>query len=296
MGKTFRKINISLAGDFGPLTEKIKQWVEANGGNFSKQLEKDVTTHLITTKDAFQKRNAAVQQARKMKGLKIVKLEWLEDSLLSNNRRPKREKEYLWYQTRGTGKRDTVQKTNTTKNMDTVVADGTKKQQRNRGLGNEVDGHHIFTDSEGFRYLVTLVRPLEDGKFKEKHTLQLYESDLKPHTYATFVKYTRVGRAGSNLLAPTESTWETAFRPFTKFFKAKCGKQWEKRMDGTEPLPQKDEEGCVLPPSENWFRYEPQIVRPTSTGKSNSVTSSAAEAESWEPTRSEIAASDGPSI
>lgn len=67
-------------------------------------------------------------------------------------------------------------------------------------------------------------------------------------------------------------------------------------MDGTEPLPQKDEEGCVLPPSENWFRYEPQIVRPTSTGKSNSVTSSAAEAESWEPTRSEIAASDGPSI
>lgn len=57
-----------------------------------------------------------------MKGLKIVKLEWLEDSLLSNNRRPKREKEYLWYQTRGTGKRDTVQKTNTTKNMDTVVA------------------------------------------------------------------------------------------------------------------------------------------------------------------------------
>lgn len=59
MGKTFRKINISLAGDFGPLTEKIKQWVEANGGNFSKQLEKDVTTHLITTKDAFQKRNAA---------------------------------------------------------------------------------------------------------------------------------------------------------------------------------------------------------------------------------------------
>lgn len=59
MGKTFRKIHISLAGDFGPMSEKIKQWVEANGGEFSTQLEKDATTHLIATKDAFRKRDAA---------------------------------------------------------------------------------------------------------------------------------------------------------------------------------------------------------------------------------------------
>ncbi|KAG5304981.1 BRCT domain-containing protein [Histoplasma capsulatum G186AR] len=120
MGKTFRKIHISLAGDFGPMSEKIKQWVEANGGEFSTQLEKDATTHLIATKDAFRKRDAAVQQARKIAGLKIVKLEWLEDSLLSKKRRPKRETEYLWYQTRGTRKRDTVKKTNAVMDMDAV--------------------------------------------------------------------------------------------------------------------------------------------------------------------------------
>lgn len=50
MGKTFRKIHISLAGDFGPMSEKIKQWVEA---------KKDATTHLIATKDAFRKHDAA---------------------------------------------------------------------------------------------------------------------------------------------------------------------------------------------------------------------------------------------
>ncbi|QSS58493.1 BRCT domain-containing protein [Histoplasma capsulatum] len=232
MGKTFRKIHISLAGDFGPMSEKIKQWVEA---------KKDATTHLIATKDAFRKHDAAVQQARNITGLKIVKLEWLEDSLLSKKRRPKRETEYLWYQTRGTRKRDTVKKTNAVMDMDAV----------------DTDDHHIFTDFEGFRYLVTLVRPLEDSKLKEKHTLQLYESDSNPHKYATLVKYSCVGRTGSAFLAPIESTWEIALEAFTKFFKAKCGKQWEKRMASTEPLPRKDRGGCVLPSSENWFRYEP---------------------------------------
>lgn len=49
-----------------------------------------------------------------------MKLEWLEDSLLSKKRRPKRETEYLWYQTRGTRKRDTVKKTNAVMDMDAV--------------------------------------------------------------------------------------------------------------------------------------------------------------------------------
>ncbi|PGH10014.1 anthranilate synthase/indole-3-glycerol phosphate synthase/phosphoribosylanthranilate isomerase [Blastomyces parvus] len=266
MGKTLRKLHISLAGDFGQISEKIKQWVEANGGDFSKQLEKGATTHLITTKDAIRKRDATVQQARKIKGLKIVKLEWLEDSLLSKNRRPKRENDYLWYQARDTRKSGTSKHKNTTKNID--------------GVGP--DDHHIFTDSEGFPYLVALVRPLEDVKFKEKHTLQLYESDSSPRTYAAFVKYTRVGRAGSAFLAPTGSTWEIAFTAFAKFFKAKCGKKWGEKMDGTEPLPQKDGEGCVLPPSENWFRFEPQKGIQAGTGKSSSSTALAEQGKSKE--------------
>ncbi|OJD21725.1 hypothetical protein ACJ73_06937, partial [Blastomyces percursus] len=156
----------------GYISEKIKRWVETNGGNFSKHLEKGATTHLITTKDAFRKLDATVQQARKIKGLKIMKVEWLEDSLLSKNRRPQCENEYLWYQAGGTRKQDTAKRKNATKHID-----------------------------------------------------GLYESDSNPHTYTAFVKYTRVGKAGSAFLAPTGSTWEIAFGAFTKLFKAKCGKR-----------------------------------------------------------------------
>jgi anthranilate synthase/indole-3-glycerol phosphate synthase/phosphoribosylanthranilate isomerase len=54
MGKTFGKVNVCLVGDFGTKAEKVKQWVEANGGKLSKHVDSDVT-HLITTKDAFRK-------------------------------------------------------------------------------------------------------------------------------------------------------------------------------------------------------------------------------------------------
>lgn len=54
MGQPFRKINASIAGGFGSYGDKIKQWVEVNGGKFSKQLNSNVT-HLITTESAFKK-------------------------------------------------------------------------------------------------------------------------------------------------------------------------------------------------------------------------------------------------
>ena len=58
MGNTFRNINVSLAGDFGPKGDKIKQWVEANGGTFSKELNEEVT-HVISTQNAYRKKVAA---------------------------------------------------------------------------------------------------------------------------------------------------------------------------------------------------------------------------------------------
>lgn len=106
-----------LAGDFGVKAEKVRQWVEANGGRLSKHVDRNVT-HLITTKDAFRKRVAygifdllskicppplnskwlvfIVREARRIKKIKIVSIDWLEDSLLSKDRRPKREGPYLW--------------------------------------------------------------------------------------------------------------------------------------------------------------------------------------------------------
>ena len=130
MGKTFGKVKVCLSGDFGPKAEKVRQWVEANGGRLSKHVDTDVT-HLITTKDAFRKptgegivnalsktcritfnitKTLTVREARRIKGIKIVSIDWLEDSLLSKSRRPKREGPYLWSHVVKDGKRKKAEK------------------------------------------------------------------------------------------------------------------------------------------------------------------------------------------
>lgn len=55
MGKSFQKVNACCAGNFGENSEKIPQWLRANGGTYSKDMNSDIT-HLITTESAF-KRN-----------------------------------------------------------------------------------------------------------------------------------------------------------------------------------------------------------------------------------------------
>lgn len=55
MGKSFQKINACYVGNFGENGEKIPQWLRANGGTYSKDMNPDVT-HLIATESTF-KRN-----------------------------------------------------------------------------------------------------------------------------------------------------------------------------------------------------------------------------------------------
>lgn len=114
MGKPFQKVHASMVGKFEDgVGEKIPQWIRANGGQFSRDVNSR-TTHLIATKEAF-KINAipgiliaiecfkdletnqqnTVENAKKLSAVKIVSYDWLEDSLLSNNRRPKPEGPYL---------------------------------------------------------------------------------------------------------------------------------------------------------------------------------------------------------
>ncbi|GLB12601.1 hypothetical protein AtubIFM57258_010643 [Aspergillus tubingensis] len=52
MGKTFKNIHASSFGKFDGISEKIPQWIRANGGQYSKDISTDIT-HLITTKEAF---------------------------------------------------------------------------------------------------------------------------------------------------------------------------------------------------------------------------------------------------
>ncbi|KAK2750404.1 hypothetical protein FQN57_003884 [Myotisia sp. PD_48] len=259
MGKTFRRVTISVVGKFGSQEEKIKQWTEINGGAFSKTINSNVT-HLVTTKEAFVKPNAAdlfipVQEAKRTKGLKIVSIDWLEDSLLSKSKRPKREGPYLWARIIKAEKREAIQnkERKNGKNLTNIASGAQRKSD------SDLEGHHIFQDTSGTLWKATLVRPICGSK-KEKHVLKIYESDSKPSTYAVFAKYTRPGRVGSDFLTPIGSSWSDALVQFTRFFRLKSGKTWNNRESTVESKRSKD--GTVLPVEDGWFQYIPDSSRP----------------------------------
>lgn len=57
MGKTFEKIRLCSVGKLQD-ADKIPQWVRANGGDYTKNVDSR-TTHLVTTKEAY-KQNVEV--------------------------------------------------------------------------------------------------------------------------------------------------------------------------------------------------------------------------------------------
>jgi hypothetical protein len=59
MGKTFEKIRLCSVGKLQD-ADKIPQWVRANGGDYTKNVDSR-TTHLVTTKEAY-KQNLEVGQ------------------------------------------------------------------------------------------------------------------------------------------------------------------------------------------------------------------------------------------
>ncbi|EER27900.1 hypothetical protein D8B26_005983 [Coccidioides posadasii str. Silveira] len=261
MGKSFHKVTVCIAGNFGAQNDKIKQWVEVNGGTFSKKVTADVT-HLIATEPAVRKNVPEVRAAKRIKGIKIVSYEWLEDSLLSKSKRPKREAPYLLTAKMEAGRKKARAQKNKGK-------DGNTTRQL-----SELDGYHPYTDNTGHRYSAILVRPGPLPRRKERHVLKIFESDSVPHTYATLVKYTRIGRSASDFLAPPGSTFDVAVRAFNKFFKAKSGINWDQR-DRKPPL-KTTEEGAKVPPDEGWFEYMPEKSSSTAAPKYDEETATAA--------------------
>jgi hypothetical protein len=96
MGKSFARVVVCHSNDFGGKKNiQIQKWVVTHGGTFRKELTSDVT-HFISSEQAWKKYLPIVREARRQKKTKIVSLDWLEDSLLSKNCRPKDTKPYLW--------------------------------------------------------------------------------------------------------------------------------------------------------------------------------------------------------
>ncbi|KAJ6013534.1 hypothetical protein N7540_008125 [Penicillium herquei] len=102
---------------------------------------------------------------------------------------------------------------------------------------------------------VSLHRTRENGK-SEKLRLAIFQSPKEPHTYATFVKYTRIGKSEISRIAPAKCTLETAQKAFKDFFALQAGVQWDEKMERTIISPKKDSEGNVLPPHEGWYHMQ----------------------------------------
>ncbi|GFF51874.1 hypothetical protein IFM61606_05973 [Aspergillus udagawae] len=264
MGKTFKNIHACAVGRFPVNGDKIPQWIRAHGGTFSKGVTEDVT-HLITTKDTFEKNVEAVQKAKLLETVKIVTYAWLEDSLQSKSRRPKPEGAYLLAIVSNKEKKKQRRAARVqTRQLKAKVKssapgnDSSKPEFRtSKGEALTAANYHIYVDKcTGETYTATIYRHLSRNNARERFHIKVHESNDVPHTYATQVKYSRTGKSTDEILAPPGSDKNTAIAAFRDFFAAKTGKDWECRLDGILVPPKHDVDGKKLPPHEGWFYYE----------------------------------------
>ncbi|PYH98586.1 hypothetical protein BO71DRAFT_426032 [Aspergillus ellipticus CBS 707.79] len=233
MGKTFKNIYACSVGKFDGNADKIPQWVRANGGRYSKDISEEIT-HLIASKEAYKGDVETVRKAKRLKSIKIVSYDWLEDSLLSKNRRPKREAEYLLENLLNNEKK---RKRETSNKEDEKPKTQPPKKRTAR--------YHIYIDKgDRVTYNATLVRLTISMNAREKYVVKVYESNKEPYVYATHVEYSRIGRSGYR----SEGVQD--------IFKDKTGKEWDDRRDRILPSCKRDAEGKLLPPHEGWFYYE----------------------------------------
>ncbi|KAF2816901.1 uncharacterized protein BDZ99DRAFT_492830 [Mytilinidion resinicola] len=93
MKDPFGKFVIAATGNFDVGIDKIRGWVQVNGGKWTTTITKH-TTHLVCTKEHWKRDVQMVAAAKANPNIHIVKYDWLEDSLQARN--PKNEKPYLW--------------------------------------------------------------------------------------------------------------------------------------------------------------------------------------------------------
>ncbi|KAJ6091294.1 hypothetical protein N7467_003263 [Penicillium canescens] len=261
MGKTFARIHAAITGKFeGGIGEKIPQWIRANGGEFSRDVNPRVT-HLITTEEAFKQNVEPVKDANKL-GIKIVSYDWLDDSLLSLTRRPKGEGLYLLKNiVKAAAKKAKIPKTpnKVAKSQAKpkapkrpIVDPFIKPRGKRRAVRQE-----YFDSFTGTLYSATMFRKAQpSATAREKCQLTVYESLSEPHMYSTYIKFSRTGKSSVEVLTPPRNSVQLAVNIFKMHFKIHTGKEWEDRADGKILPPKKDADGKSLPEHAGWFFLE----------------------------------------
>ncbi|RAH80773.1 BRCT domain protein [Aspergillus japonicus CBS 114.51] len=275
MGKTFQKIHACSAGKFPKDGDKIPQWIRANGGEYHSTIAPQVT-HLITTLEAYKKNITPVREAKALKNIKIVTFDWLEDSLLAKDRKPKRVTEYLLETVvKEEKKRKKKPARGASRAIKSVDAAGTTRKagaaKKPAGTpSSPLASRHLVPEASngetkyciyvgektGIKYDIPLVRFMASRRSREKIRLKVYESKAEPHVYAAYMEYSRSGAACAQILTPLGTSLKTAVDAFEAKFKSKTGIAWADRSNGVAPPPKVDKEGNPLPAHQGWYFFE----------------------------------------
>ncbi|CAH0022916.1 unnamed protein product [Clonostachys rhizophaga] len=218
----FKKCVIAVAGPLpGQLTaENLTQWTRLRKGIFSNDFDEFVT-HLLCTREQFNKRVPRVQQALKRgKRFHIVHYDWFEFSAVQEKKQP--EKDY---------------------SMRVLLAKQKAREREERriekGIQNEekfvnTNLFHIYTDREFFSYQIDITRDDTGlGELGQRYTMCLWESDAKPHLYqftAKFLKRKGDGQPTYYRPSPCAGKWRDEMNHFMAFFRKKTGVDWEDRV------------------------------------------------------------------
>ncbi|MCJ1272321.1 hypothetical protein MMC21_000107 [Puttea exsequens] len=244
-----RGFTIAVTGDFGEQRghDKIRQWIHVNGGSFAHGIRNEVT-HLVCSTKHFKTNIKMVRQARAFRSINIVSFDWLEDSLMKHTPLSARN-----YMLENIVKAKFLEKTRKRVKKKENIDQGMEQFEKGCTEFKEdmkTDGYEIYRDIyDNFAYDITLARANLLINENERYQLKLYTTHTAPKMFACFVKYSAPGnKSWSRVLAPTGSSWETAWAAFEQFFKLKTRKEWAMRF-------YKYEMGKEAPSQEKNFNY-----------------------------------------
>ncbi|KAK7428933.1 hypothetical protein QQZ08_004550 [Neonectria magnoliae] len=218
----FKNRVLAAAGTLpGQLTvENLSRWSQLRKGRFTEDFDDDVT-HLLCTREQFNKRVPRVKEALKRGNcLHIVHYDWFEFSTVQEKRQS--EREYSM--------RNILAKQNALRREQARIEKGKKDGEK----FVNTNFFHIYIDREFFPYQIDLTRDDEStGEFGQRYTLCLWESDAKPHLYwftAKFLKKRGNSQPSYYRPSPCSGKWRAEMDLFMEFFRIKTGIDWEDRV------------------------------------------------------------------
>ncbi|KAM0214925.1 hypothetical protein ACHAQI_003407 [Fusarium lateritium] len=217
----FKDRVLAAAGPLpGQLTiENMKRWTSLRKGVFLEDFDDNVT-HLLCTKEQFDKKVPRVKEVLKRKRVYIIHCDWFEFSTAKNKRLAEAD-----YSMRSLQAKENAKKRERAR---------VEKGRRNGEKFVNTNFFHLYRDRENFVYEVDITRDdPETGESGQKYTLYLWESNPKPHLYRFTAKFLK--RKGSSqpsyfCPSPCEGKWKGEMDLFMEFFKKKTGVEWQDRI------------------------------------------------------------------